>query len=694
MPSPDELPVERLEDLDERSERQLRELDPTSFATLVMRLVEQAIGLAPDGSRAASASITSLVWTQADGPRALDLEPAALVAAYRRVAFDPERSALRDLILRLLRMVDPDRIRPHLGLDRASFNLRDRLALAASAVPEEGDDSHRRGIDLPSRAPPTASPDGADTRSTEKTQATYAAYGLLESPDHVVAGAEFVLKVGLSQTAQDGVTGASFELRDPTTGQYRLDVHVIADGFDVRPGESCRIVLKIAPRHLYPSESLRLTPRAVAADFADLDLTAIFSLDGTPIGAAIRTVRVLRSDQPAPSPKVSTATGANIKVPAGAPPADVTLIIKNGVERGVLRWSLQSPLDGVALSTDEPPTSSIGADPQTYASNLVKTLQLQGSQPGLAGLLAGYGVEIHDAMPVAVREALAAAHAAVAPHPLNVLILTDEPYVPWELAQLDDPFDPDAPNHLGSQANVARWILAPGNMPTIPPDVVQATEMAVIWGVYTSATLPRLVEAEAEAQVLKNDYRAKSVDAVPDKVEQLLNGDPAADILHFAVHGRYDPQAAGDGIYLISGRPVSPTQIRGGNLRGRAPLVFLNACQVGSASETLGAYGGIAQAFLRSGASAVVAPLWSVDDKVARSIALDFYQQVLGASAADARDGATERPGVADLLRRARSKLIRDGALTSATYLAYQFYGHPSLRVAWRPNATGGVPYG
>jgi hypothetical protein len=508
-----------------------------------------------------------------------------------------------------------------------------------------------------------------------------------------VAGREFVLTVGLSPEPQAHVTGGAFDLPRPTRRPYRLEVQLLAHGFDLRPGEQGRIALLISQDDLYPTRELHLTAHDVADPFAELDLTAIYVLKGHPIGAAIRTVRVLRSDQPEAAPGISTSAGANITVPAGDPPADVVLTIKAGIG-GVLTWTVDSPLRGVALSADEPPTSSIGPDPQAYAANLVKAIQVNATEPGLDGLLRGFGVEIHDAMPVEVRNALASANAAVAPRALNVLILTDEPYVPWELAQLDEPFEPaPVPNHLGAQANVARWVLAPENMPTVPPDVVHATTMAVVWGVYTSATLPRLLEAEGEAGDLQDGYRAESIDAVPDLVDQLLNGHPAADILHFAVHGRYDPNAIGDGIYLTKGRPVSPTQIRGGNLRDRAPFVFLNACQVGSASQTLGGYGGIAQAFLRSGASAVVAPLWSINDKVARSIALEFYQRVLDhgdAGAGAAAPGAS----VAELLRLARRKAITDEDPTTATYLAYQFYGHPSLRLTWQPAATEGAPHG
>jgi hypothetical protein len=716
MPGSDPGELERLTfdpegRLDDALTGDLRRLDPARLGAAVTTLLGRATDLPAVLAETAAESIAGLVWTAGDGPRPMDADPAALVSAYQLLADDPERRALRDLVLRLLRMIDPERIWPLLGIDRASFDLRRQLTESAAAEPAEDDGEGTRGLDEPRTgaerppmgiappppaavpAPKAHAPTAAAPTAAEPPESTYAAYGLLESPERVVAGREFVLTVGLTPQPQAGVTGGAFDLPRPTRRPYSLWVQLIATGFDLRPGELTRIELKISGDDLFPTKDLHLTARDVETESAELDITAIYSLRGHPISAAIRKVRVLRSDQPQPAPTTSTSTGANMKVPAGDPPADVTLTIKGGIG-GVLSWTLDSPLNGVKLPEDVPPTSSIGPDPQAYATNLVKSIQLKGTEPGLDTLLAGFGVEIHDAMPAVVREALAAANAAVAPDILSLLILTDEPYVPWELAQLDEPFDPSAPNHLGSQVNVARWVLAPGNMATIPPDAVSVRQMAVVWGVYTSAALPRLLEAEGEADDLKTGYDAEFVDAVPASVDNLLRGDPEADILHFAVHGRYDPDGQGDGIYLTQGRPVSPTQIRGGNLRARAPFVFLNACQVGSASQTLGSYGGIAQAFLRSGASAVVAPLWSVNDKVARSIALEFYRRVDDRASAGANAGSEPVPAVAELLRLARRKAITDQDPTSATYLAYQFYGHPSFRLTWQRTATGGVPHG
>ena len=94
---------------------------------------------------------------------------------------------------------------------------------------------------------------------------------------------------------------------------------------------------------------------------------------------------------------------------------------------------------------------------------------------------------------------------------------------------------------------------------------------------------------------------------------------------------------------------------------------------MGQAGETLGQYGGMAQAFVTAGASAVVAPLWVVDDEVARDVSLRFYQAVF--------TGTTP----AEFLRAER------GAGESGTQLAYVFYGHPNLRLHRTAGPGGGA---
>src|SRR5690606_29923004 len=121
-------------------------------------------------------------------------------------------------------------------------------------------------------------------------------------------------------------------------------------------------------------------------------------------------------------------------------------------------------------------------------------------------------------------------------------------------------------------------------------------------------------------------YAAINVNAGRLEVLQCLNGSPEADVLHFAVHGIYDPNSVMNGIVLVDGNILDEFEVRGSDL-GHAPFVFLNACQVGSGQAILGDYGGMAHAFLYAGAAGVVAPLWSIKDSIAREIAMRFYEQ-------------------------------------------------------------------
>ena len=365
-------------------------------------------------------------------------------------------------------------------------------------------------------------------------------------------------------------------------------------------------------------------------------------------------------------------------------------MIKKGLADGVLQWSVESELPGVELPRDKAVTSDIGEEPAAFVKSIIQNVYVHGHAVGLFQLLQGYGKRIGDEIPDEVWTAIYTAAEAVKPETLQILLLTDEPYVPWELARVANPFDSKAPRYLGAQANVGRWILSEKSR-TDPPRSKSASSMAVVWGVYTA--MERLLAAEEEAALLQAQYKAISITAEPVPVFSLLGGTPPADILHFAVHGKYDPLAVGEGIFLISGPPVNPVQIEGSDLSVRKPFVFLNACQVGAASAVLGDYSGTAQAFLAAGASAVVAPLWSVDDKIAQNIAMEFYKEALAsAKAAEETGTPVEPPPVADLLRRARKGLVDDAGTMSATYLAYQFYGHPSLRLTWAPESASGVP--
>ena len=154
---------------------------------------------------------------------------------------------------------------------------------------------------------------------------------------------------------------------------------------------------------------------------------------------------------------------------------------------------------------------------------------------------------------------------------------------------------------------------------------------------------------------------------------ECLSHAPAYDVIHFAVHGTYAEPGTGGAvqprILLADGTFLDENTVMGLEPLPGTPLVFLNACQVGSGHQVLGDYAGMAAAFLYAGAAAVIAPLWSIDDTAAKDIGLRFYERVFaGASPAEA-------------LRLERASFLTSPETASSTFLAYQFYGHPSLKV-------------
>ena len=150
-------------------------------------------------------------------------------------------------------------------------------------------------------------------------------------------------------------------------------------------------------------------------------------------------------------------------------------------------------------------------------------------------------------------------------------------------------------------------------------------------------------------------------------------GEPAATghLLHFAVHGLSNPEQPSDRSLLLVDGEVSSTALAGGRPEAGPPrfcFVFINACQVGAAQETLGQAAGFGPDLLEVGTAGFVAPLWDVHGEVAFAIAKRFYAATLAP--------AGETVGAALVTERASHQ--RDG---SATPLAYIYYGHPDARL-------------
>ena len=499
------------------------------------------------------------------------------------------------------------------------------------------------------------------------------AFALLQCPDVVVAEEEFELVLGLAAEQISGIIGDRFTRPESSHGSYQLTVQVVASGFRLRQGESWRAALPVSTNNPYPSICLHLESSKQEEAILPRSIQAIYSVDGQTIGMGVRSVAVVREARLRTEAKIGDQDPpTTISVQAGPSAPDLTIRISTDSKKpGELSWTFDTPF-GEVIIPDEPVCTSIGGQPQTFTRDMMRKANLKEGTPALSKYLLGCGKQIAKSMPSECFLVLRSVQEHIKRIP-SVLLLSQEPYVPWELAALESPlFDDQAPPFLSTQVNIGRWVLGSQQRPKQPPSSkLVINGMGVVSGVYNRPGWKPLAEAEDEAKQIKTNYGAVSINAASMDVSKCLDGNPAVDLLHFAMHGNYDPNGTQDGLVLVDGCFLDPMEVQGGDLP-KAPFVFLNACQVGQGNEVLGDYAGMAESFLYAGASAVVAPLWSVKDDIARQIALEFYNKAFD---------RTSPPEVGELFRQLRRQF--DPNVGKGTYLAYQFFGHPTLKL-WR----------
>jgi hypothetical protein len=473
-------------------------------------------------------------------------------------------------------------------------------------------------------------------------------------------------------------------MRRPETsvGAYTLTVQVVADGFALAaPGSTWRLDLPVTAEVPYPAVSLGLVAEPGSGPIMPRAIRAMYSVDGQPIGLAVRPIAVVADASllgHAPTPPRQPAVDVGLPPAQTAPDLTVRIEPSDPPAPGRLLMQLLAADATIALP-DAPMRVDIGAEPERFLRTVVDAMTAAEGQPGMYQALLGIGYTVAEQLPQPFWDVLAAIAARVAPRPPTVLFLSAEPYVPWELAVVDPPIDPGAPPFLSAQATLGRWVLGQRRPRLPPPATLEVHRLAVVSGVYGAHPgWQRLVDAEQEASEIAKRWHATPIEASSQPVLRLVKGDPPAELLHFAVHGQYDPTGAIDGLVLVDGMVLDPLRVRGSPLPS-APFVFLNACQVGAGESVLGDYAGLADAFLFAGASAVIAPLWSIDDVIARELALRFYEHALNG----------EPP--AEVLRRERAAFRDDPSVTSSTSLAYQFFGHPSMRLGLAGDA--GAPH-
>ncbi|MFB3764054.1 MAG: CHAT domain-containing protein [Methanotrichaceae archaeon] len=246
---------------------------------------------------------------------------------------------------------------------------------------------------------------------------------------------------------------------------------------------------------------------------------------------------------------------------------------------------------------------------------------------------------------------------------LSIQILSNEPWIPWELLNLQGNVNGQPGEVFLSDAFVVtRWFPDIGSLHNL-----SLKNMAVI-----SPKDSHLPSAPHERDFLlslsKNKLNVSEIPATFTDVEAALcQGE--FDAWHFTGHGIFessDPNRSV--IQLEDSEELRPEYISGRakNCGRTRPLVFLNACQSGQEALSLTGIGGWARTFARAGASSFIGTLWSIDDDAAFAFAKDFYNGLLTGSS------------VGQSAKNAKLNLQKSNNLNG---LAYTVFASPEARI-------------
>jgi hypothetical protein len=387
--------------------------------------------------------------------------------------------------------------------------------------------------------------------------------------------------------------------------------------------------------------------------------------NGQPLGAITLTPTVIAADQRV----VGQRTGSkHWLAPLIMTQPDLTLLILEHEAQGqpaiTLRLSALDPALGLTLKPFGP--IRLRMNPLEYFQDFFK--DIEGLRIGTSEeqAIAMRKLELkgarlfQDLVPDDLRVLLWSLRQRIG----SVQVLSDEPWIPWELLRLQGQEDGrvvEGP-FLCEAFAMTRWFPGIGRQPEL-----HLKRMAVV--IPADSALPYAKNERAYLRSLATDQRqVTDVTATYlDVLAALSRGE--YDGWHFTGHGQFvAPDPNRSTILLERGQRLCADEICGqvSNCGLARPLVFLNACQTGRGALSLTGVGGWAPHFIKAGAAAFIGSLWSVYDNAACQFAQAFYNHLL----------AGEAIGQAAMEARAAIRPLND-----PTWLAYTVFADPLATV-------------
>jgi len=411
-------------------------------------------------------------------------------------------------------------------------------------------------------------------------------------------------------------------------------------------------------------------------------LTASFSYRGRPCGRVTRSVLIgppgtvpvageeaLKPDYP-----------GGVRIESEPPrPADLTVVVAcpDG-EADRYEVKVTTPLlDEFKLGVTRPWKL------RSATGDLVRAMLSKFTEGGISNerrldRLVAAGRDLFDIAPEHFRDAFWKLIRGKAPL-RSIYVVSEEPHIAWELmVPVPAPADDDGRRWkpLGVEFAIGRWVHE-GH--TSPPGAVSLSRACVLAPDYSGSQRAVLQNSAAESDYVRQHFSGTVFTPARYSEIRARVGAEMAPLFHFVGHGSITDDQSDEQFCLEADETLSATETRGmdgfrAGLRKERPMVFLNACEVGRPIPALVGAGGFPRTFVLLGASAVIAPLWSVRDGCAHKVAVSLYDAIREAS----RLGKAPQP-VAEILRGIRSRAYAGEDAGEDSFAAYCFYGDPSF---------------
>jgi hypothetical protein len=255
----------------------------------------------------------------------------------------------------------------------------------------------------------------------------------------------------------------------------------------------------------------------------------------------------------------------------------------------------------------------------------------------------------------------------------TLLVTSDEPWIPWELARPHgEGFEDD---FLCIQFAMTRWLAGASPKRNFTIRSMAHLEAGMVEGE------ARLESAHEEcAELARLGARLHVEDLSPDcarleLVRTLLRRqDCDIHLWHVAAHGGLGVHDADEAKIVLEDYPWRANDLAnssGYGIKRARPLVFFNACLAGQQDWVLNKLGGWPSAWVvKNRCGGYIAPQWAVSSKLSSVFSKAFYEAVV--------DGKT----LAEAARSARCA-VRDVDEVDPTWLSYAVYGHPNATVSF-----------